>query len=38
MKNAYALAVTLAVGLAEKLDGKVHYNSQPRCLPKRGAR
>ncbi len=31
MKNAYALAVTLAVGLAEKRDGKigaVHYNSQ----------
>ena len=31
MKNAYALAVTLAVGLAEKRDGRegaVHYNSQ----------
>ncbi|MCR4890788.1 MAG: glycerol-3-phosphate dehydrogenase [Lachnospiraceae bacterium] len=31
MKNAYALGVTLAVGLAEKRDGKigaVHYNSQ----------
>lgn len=28
MKNAYALAVTLAVGLAEKRDGKLHYNSQ----------
>ncbi|MDL2236228.1 glycerol-3-phosphate dehydrogenase [Christensenellaceae bacterium OttesenSCG-928-K19] len=28
MKNAYALAVTLAVGLSEKLDGKLHYNSQ----------
>ena len=31
MKNAYALAVSLAVGLAEKRDGKigaVHYNSQ----------
>ena len=31
MKNAYALGVTLAVGLSEKQDGKigaVHYNSQ----------
>ena len=30
MKNAYALGVTLAVGLAEKREGKgaVHYNSQ----------
>lgn len=31
MKNAYALAVTLAVGLSEKLEGvggKLHYNSQ----------
>lgn len=31
MKNAYTLGVTLAVGLAEKNDGKigaVHYNSQ----------
>ena len=30
MKNAYALAVTLAVGLAEKREGPgaVHYNSQ----------
>lgn len=28
MKNAYALAVTLAVGMAEKRDGKLHYNSQ----------
>jgi glycerol-3-phosphate dehydrogenase (NAD(P)+) len=30
LKNAYALAVSLAVGLAEKKDGpgKVHYNSQ----------
>ncbi len=31
MKNAYALGVALAVGLAEKRDGKigaVHYNSQ----------
>ena len=31
MKNAYALGVTLAVGLAEKRDGKIgalHYNSQ----------
>ncbi|NLD60555.1 MAG: glycerol-3-phosphate dehydrogenase [Clostridiales bacterium] len=28
MKNAYALAVTLAVGLAERHDGKLHYNSQ----------
>ncbi|MBQ6239930.1 MAG: glycerol-3-phosphate dehydrogenase [Firmicutes bacterium] len=31
MKNAYALAVTLAVGLAERRDGKigaVHFNSQ----------
>lgn len=31
MKNAYALCVTLAVGLAEKRDGKIgaqHYNSQ----------
>jgi glycerol-3-phosphate dehydrogenase (NAD(P)+) len=34
MKNAYALAVSLAVGLAEKREngaGKVHYNSQA-CL------
>ena len=28
LKNAYALGVTLAVGLSEKLDGKMHYNSQ----------
>ena len=30
MKNAYALAVTLAVGLAEKREGEgaIHYNSQ----------
>jgi glycerol-3-phosphate dehydrogenase (NAD(P)+) len=28
MKNAYALGVTLAIGLAEKRDGKQHYNSQ----------
>ena len=31
MKNAYALGVTLAVGLAEKREGKIgmqHYNSQ----------
>ncbi len=31
MKNAYALCVTLAVGLAEKRDGRIgalHYNSQ----------
>ena len=28
MKNAYALGVTLAVGLAEARDGKLHYNSQ----------
>ena len=28
MKNAYALAVTLAVGMAQKRDGKLHYNSQ----------
>ena len=31
MKNAYALGVTLAVGLSEKMEGKVgvqHYNSQ----------
>ena len=31
MKNAYALGVTLAVGLAEKRDGRIgalHYNSQ----------
>ena len=31
MKNAYALGVSLAVGMAEKKDGKigaVHYNSQ----------
>ena len=31
MKNAYALGVTLAVGLAEKRDGKIgalHFNSQ----------
>ncbi len=30
LKNAYALAVTLAVGLSEKLEGEgaVHYNSQ----------
>jgi len=31
LKNAYALAVTLAVGISEKLEGvegKLHYNSQ----------
>ena len=28
LKNAYALAVTLAVGLANKRDGRIHYNSQ----------
>ena len=28
LKNAYALGVTLAVGLSEKLDGRMHYNSQ----------
>lgn len=28
LKNAYALGVTLAVGLSEKMDGKMHYNSQ----------
>ncbi len=28
LKNAYALAVTLTVGLAEKRDGSIHYNSQ----------
>jgi glycerol-3-phosphate dehydrogenase (NAD(P)+) len=28
MKNAYALGVTLAVGLSERSDGKQHYNSQ----------
>jgi len=28
MKNAYALAVCLAVGLSEQRDGKLHYNSQ----------
>lgn len=28
LKNAYALGVTLAVGLSEKLDGTMHYNSQ----------
>lgn len=28
MKNAYALGVTLAVGLSEARDGKLHYNSQ----------
>lgn len=31
MKNAYALGVTLAVGLSEKMEGKIgvqHYNSQ----------
>ena len=28
LKNAYALGVTLAVGLSEKKDGKMHYNSQ----------
>ncbi len=28
MKNAYALAVTLAVGLSEARDGQLHYNSQ----------
>ncbi len=28
LKNAYALAVTLTVGLSEKRDGIIHYNSQ----------
>ena len=28
LKNAYALGVPLAVGLAEARDGKLHYNSQ----------
>ena len=28
LKNAYALGVSLAIGLAEKRDGKQHYNSQ----------
>jgi len=28
LKNAYALAVSLAVGLSNKRDGKLHYNSQ----------
>jgi glycerol-3-phosphate dehydrogenase (NAD(P)+) len=28
LKNAYALAVSIAIGLAEKRDGKLHYNSQ----------
>lgn len=28
LKNAYALGVTLAVGLSEARDGKLHYNSQ----------
>ena len=28
IKNAYALAVTLAVGLSNKKDGSQHYNSQ----------
>lgn len=28
LKNAYALGVTLAIGLSEKRDGKMHYNSQ----------
>jgi len=28
MKNAYALGVCLAMGLAEKRDGRPHYNSQ----------
>jgi len=28
LKNAYALAVTLAVGLSKKRDGAIHYNSQ----------
>jgi glycerol-3-phosphate dehydrogenase (NAD(P)+) len=28
MKNVYALAVTLAVGLSLKKDGMLHYNSQ----------
>ena len=28
LKNAYALGVTLAVGLSEKKDGMMHYNSQ----------
>jgi glycerol-3-phosphate dehydrogenase (NAD(P)+) len=28
MKNAYALGVCLAVGLSEKIDGKIRYNSQ----------
>ena len=28
LKNAYALGTTLAVGMAEAKDGKLHYNSQ----------
>lgn len=28
IKNAYALGVTLAIGISEKRDGKQHYNSQ----------
>lgn len=28
LKNVYALAVTLAVGLSKKKDGAIHYNSQ----------
>ena len=28
LKNVYALAVTLAVGLSKKRDGLIHYNSQ----------
>jgi glycerol-3-phosphate dehydrogenase (NAD(P)+) len=28
IKNGYALGVTLAVGLSEALDGKMHFNSQ----------
>ena len=28
LKNAFALGVTLAIGLSEKKDGQMHYNSQ----------
>ena len=28
LKNVYALAVTLAIGLSKKKDGMIHYNSQ----------
>jgi len=28
LKNAYALGISLSIGLAEKQDGKLHYNAQ----------